>query len=38
MQTLSNVLLLAQIVLFTLFVANVGNLIIHLLINDDAND
>jgi hypothetical protein len=38
MQTLSNILLLAEIVLFTLFMANVGNLIIHLLIDNNAND
>jgi hypothetical protein len=38
MQTLSNILLLAEIVLFTLLVANVGNLLIHLLIDNHAND
>jgi hypothetical protein len=38
MQTLSNVLLLAEIVLFTLLVANIGNLLINLLIDNDANN
>jgi hypothetical protein len=37
MQTLSNVLLCAQLVLFSLFMANVGKLLIHLLIDKDAN-
>ena len=38
MQTFSNVLLLAEIVLFTLLIANLGNLIINLLIDNNAND
>ncbi len=38
MQTFSTILLVSQLVLFTLFMANVGKFIIHLLINDDAND
>ena len=38
MQTFSTLLQIAQLVLFALFIANAGNLIIHLLINDNAND
>jgi hypothetical protein len=38
MQTLSNVLLLAEIVLFSLLVGNIGNLLINLLIKENAND
>jgi hypothetical protein len=38
METISNALLVFQLVLFTLFMANVGRLLIHLLINDNAND
>ena len=38
MQTISTILLVSQLVLFTLFMANVGNLIIHLLIDKDANN
>jgi len=38
MQTLSNVLLLAEIVLFSLLVANIGNLLINLLIDNDATN
>jgi hypothetical protein len=38
MQTLSNVLLLAEIVLFSLLVGNIGNLLINLLIDNDANN
>ena len=38
MQTFSTLLQIAQLVLFTFFIANAGKLIIHLLINDNAND
>jgi hypothetical protein len=38
MQTLSNILLVAELVLFSLFMANVGKLLIHLLIKENAND
>jgi hypothetical protein len=38
MQTLSNILLTAELVLFSLFIANIGKLLIHLLIKDDANN
>jgi hypothetical protein len=38
METISNTLLVFQLVLFSLFMANVGKLLIHLLINDNAND
>ena len=38
MQTLSNILLVAELVLFTLLVANIGNLLINLLIDNNAND
>ena len=38
MQTFSNVLLVAEIVLFSLLMANLGNLIINLLIDNDANN
>ena len=38
MQTLSNILLVAELVLFTLLVANIGNLLINLLIDNDANN
>jgi hypothetical protein len=37
METFSNLLLVIQLVIFTLFMGNVGNLIIHLLIDKDAN-
>jgi hypothetical protein len=37
MELFSNILLVSQLVLFSLFMANVGNLIIHLLIDKDAN-
>ena len=37
MKVFETILLLSQLVLFTLFMANVGNLIIHLLIDKDAN-
>jgi hypothetical protein len=38
MQTFSNILLAVELVLFTLLMANLGNLIIHLLIDNHAND
>lgn len=38
MQTFSNILLCAQLVLFALFMANVGKLLIHLLIKENANN
>jgi hypothetical protein len=38
MQTLSNILLVAELVLFSLFMANIGKLLIHLLIKENAND
>ena len=38
MQTFSNILLLAELVLFTLLIANLGNLLINLLIDNDANN
>jgi hypothetical protein len=38
METFSTILQVAQLVLFSLFMANVGKLLIHLLINDNAND
>ena len=38
MQTLSNILLVAELVLFTLLIANLGNLLINLLIDNNAND
>jgi hypothetical protein len=38
METISNLLLVSQLVLFTLFMANLGRLLVHLLINDDANN
>jgi hypothetical protein len=38
MQTLSNILLVAELVLFSLFMANVGKLLIHLLIDNNANN
>jgi len=38
METLSTILQVFQLVLFTLFMGNVGNLIIHLLIDKDANN
>jgi hypothetical protein len=38
MQTFSTLLQIAQLVLFAFFIANAGKLIIHLLINDNAND
>jgi hypothetical protein len=37
METFSTLLQVFQLVLFTLFMGNVGRFIIHLLINDDAN-
>jgi hypothetical protein len=37
METISNALLVFQLVLFSLFMANVGKLLIHLLIDQDAN-
>lgn len=38
MQTFSTILQISQLVLFAFFIANAGKLIIHLLINDNAND
>ncbi len=38
MQTISNILLVAELVLFSLFMANVGKLLIHLLIKENANN
>jgi len=38
METFSTILQVVQLVLFALFMANVGNLIIHLLIDNDANN
>ena len=38
MKVFETILLVSQLVLFTLFMANVGNLIIHLLIKDHANN
>jgi hypothetical protein len=38
METLSNILLLFEVALFALLMGNVGNLIINLLIKDDANN
>ena len=38
MKVLETILLVSQLVLFSLFMANVGNLIIHLLIDKDANN
>jgi hypothetical protein len=38
MQNFSNLLLVGQLVLFSFFMANVGKLLIHLLIDNDAND
>ena len=38
MQTFSNILLAVELVLFTLLMANLGNLIINLLIDKNAND
>lgn len=38
MQTLSNILLVAELVLFSLLVANIGNLLINLLIDKNANN
>jgi hypothetical protein len=38
MQTFSNILLVAEIVLFSLLMANLGNLLINLLIDNNAND
>jgi hypothetical protein len=38
METLSKILLVSELVLFTLFMANVGRLLIHLLIDNNAND
>lgn len=37
MQTFSTILLVCELILFTLLVANLGNLIINLLIDQDAN-
>jgi hypothetical protein len=38
METFGTLLQVFQLVLFTLFMGNVGRFIIHLLINDDANN
>ena len=38
MQTLSTILLVAELVLFSLLMANLGNLLINLLIDNDANN
>jgi hypothetical protein len=38
MELFSNLLQVAQLLLFTLFMGNVGNLIIHLLIDKDATN
>jgi hypothetical protein len=38
MQTFSNILLVAEIVLFSLLMANLGNLLINILIDNNAND
>jgi hypothetical protein len=38
METLSNILLVSQLVLFSLFMANVGKLLVHLLIDENANN
>ena len=38
METFSNILLVSQLVLFTLFMANLGRLLVHLLIKDNANN
>ena len=38
MQTFSDILLAVELVLFTLLMANLGNLIINLLIDNNAND
>jgi hypothetical protein len=38
MKVFETILLVSQLVLFSLFMANVGKLLIHLLINDNAND
>jgi hypothetical protein len=38
METLSKILLVSELVLFTLFMANVGRLLIHLLIDENANN
>jgi hypothetical protein len=38
MKVLETILLVSQLVLFSLFIANIGKLLIHLLIKDDANN
>jgi hypothetical protein len=38
METFSNILLAVELVLFTLLMANLGNLLIHLLIDNHANN
>lgn len=38
MEILSNILLVFELILFTLLVSNIGNLIINLLIKDDATN
>jgi hypothetical protein len=38
METFSNILLAVELVLFTLLMANLGNLIIHLLIKEHGNN
>lgn len=38
MKVLETILLVSQLILFSLFMANIGRLLIHLLINDNAND
>jgi hypothetical protein len=37
MKVLETILLVSQLVLFTLFMANIGRLLVHLLIKDNAN-
>jgi hypothetical protein len=37
MQTFSTILLISQLVLFSFFMANVGKLLVNLLIDKDAN-
>jgi hypothetical protein len=38
MKVLETILLVSQLVLFSLFMANIGKLIIHLLIDNHANN
>jgi hypothetical protein len=38
MKVLETILLVSQLVLFSLFIANIGKLLIHLLIKDHANN